>query len=169
MFARFNKAFETVEKDVGKVTYPRGWAGELDEKTFAAAKKAGALVPDLNVGKAEAQGKSSDEASGAKAKSAAAMKKAEDEATAARKKADDEIAKARDDVAAALAQSEADIQKAKDDAADEIARIGDVVTAHQKVAAAKVAILSAGTDTVAKDKAEADLKAAEAELAKLQV
>ncbi len=45
MFVRFRKPFPVKDTRHGKITYPRGWAGEIDEATFAAAKAANALVP----------------------------------------------------------------------------------------------------------------------------
>lgn len=46
MFARFAKRFEYKDPKLGKVTYPRGWAGELDETIHQLASDAGALVVD---------------------------------------------------------------------------------------------------------------------------
>lgn len=160
MFARFKKPFELADTSAGKVTYPRGWAGELDDKTYAAAKKAGVLVLGIDSGKAIDNAKATSDESGSASKikaAAASVKKAEEDAKSARTKADADIAKARQEV------SDAEVAAAK-----QIEKIHASVAVHQKIADAKVAIIAAGTDTVAKDKAEADLKAAEAELAEMQ-
>ncbi|HAU74624.1 MAG TPA: hypothetical protein DCW88_03555 [Agrobacterium sp.] len=53
MFARFKKRHEVTIPGQGKVIYPRGWAGELDDDAYAAAKDAGVLMPSLNEGKSE--------------------------------------------------------------------------------------------------------------------
>ncbi|AGN34383.1 hypothetical protein [Rhizobium sp. P007] len=160
MFARFKKPFELADTSVGKVTYPRGWAGELDDKTYAAAKKAGVLLLAIDSGKAIDNAKAASDENGAASKIKAAnasVKKAEEDAKSARTKADADISKAQQEV------SDAEVAAAK-----QIEKIHASVAIHQKIADAKVAIIAAGTDTVAKDKADAELKAAETELAELQ-
>ncbi|WP_421359998.1 hypothetical protein [Agrobacterium rosae] len=46
MFARFKKRFEYKDPQLGKVTYPHGWSGEVDDITHQLASDAGALLVD---------------------------------------------------------------------------------------------------------------------------
>jgi hypothetical protein len=55
MFARFKKRHEVIDPEVGKIIYPRGWAGELEKDTYNAAKKAGVLMPSLELESAAAK------------------------------------------------------------------------------------------------------------------
>lgn len=44
MFGRFKKRFEYEDAKLGKVTIPRGWAGELEDDVHELASDAGALL-----------------------------------------------------------------------------------------------------------------------------
>jgi hypothetical protein len=105
MFARFRKPFSVQDPKLGKVTYPRGWAGELDDKTFAAAKAANVLVPGLEA----SPGTGEDTQVGKKgAKAAKAVDEAEKTVAAAQAK----LAAATGDLEKQAAQKELDAAEA---------------------------------------------------------
>lgn len=51
MFRRFTKRFEFQDKELGKVTYPRDWAGEVSSDVAKAADAAKATLRDKTADK----------------------------------------------------------------------------------------------------------------------
>ncbi|KAA3510107.1 hypothetical protein [Agrobacterium rosae] len=76
MFARFARRFEYNDPKLGKVTIPRGWAGELEDDVHQLASEAGALLVDKS---ATTTVVSNDESAGEKSEALLAAEKKVDD------------------------------------------------------------------------------------------